>query len=152
MIKERYVDFETAKLLKRKGFDERCKGFYSIWNNLNGDKDYGKFKFWEGEGSCHSEFKDWKDYEMVSAPTYQMVCSWLRQKSIHITVHYSSPDVSLPFYGSLVNLKDGASLVLEKSFATAEEAEEHAVKFYLEKYMKDATKKKHTKGRAPKGV
>ena len=28
MITEDYISFEVAKILKEKGFDERCSGFY----------------------------------------------------------------------------------------------------------------------------
>ena len=31
MITEDYVSFETAKLLKEKGFDETCRAFWKNW-------------------------------------------------------------------------------------------------------------------------
>lgn len=62
ILREDYVSFETAKLLKEKGFDvytptryDYDGGFHSHGNHLIGDSD-------------------------ISAPTHQMAMKWLREK------------------------------------------------------------------------
>ena len=60
MITEDYVSFETAKLLKEKGFDEYC-GYY----NKTGE-------YWDYKTFNH------KGDEYISAPTLQMAMKWLR--------------------------------------------------------------------------
>lgn len=68
MITEDYVSFEIAKLLRRKGFDGRCRDYYNT------------------DGHFYSEdFKsDWNHgglgtITIFSAPTIQMAMKWLRE-------------------------------------------------------------------------
>lgn len=81
MITKDYVSFETAKLLKDKGFDEPCTHFYEFDKKLYNDMgDYFP------SGMRNSDF-DKKSTRAMSAPTYKMVIKWL------IEVHhiYASP-------------------------------------------------------------
>lgn len=80
MNKEQYVTYETAKLLKEKGFD---------WDT---DKVYERSLM-----ACRYE-----DYPM---PTQQMACRWLREeKNIYVT---AVPDIgnSLRFYPAIYVIK-----------------------------------------------
>ena len=75
MIKEDYVSFETAKLLKEKGFDSPC--FMAYYETNNGHKigyDVGRNNYqWDivnkenGLSNC-------------CAPTLQMAMKWLRKE------------------------------------------------------------------------
>ena len=71
MITEDYVSFETAKLLKEKGFDEPCECFYDTEHNdisiVNGWMDTSNSLLEEREFLCYS------------APTLQMAMKWLRE-------------------------------------------------------------------------
>ena len=67
MITEDYVSFETAKLLKEKGFDGRCTGMYS----RSGDLIRTNFK--RISASQKREFP-------IDAPTIQMAMKWLRDE------------------------------------------------------------------------
>jgi len=60
MITEDYVSFETAKLLKEKGFDEECYLHYSS---------DGKTQHWNYQSPVDG----------ISAPTLQMATKWLRE-------------------------------------------------------------------------
>lgn len=65
MITEDYVSFETAKLLKEKGFDEYCFAYY-----------------YTPEFISHSSFEQKNtelNDEVYSAPTLQMAMKWLRE-------------------------------------------------------------------------
>lgn len=76
MITEDYVSFETAKLLKEKGFKEECLTRYDSKGNF-----------------VEEEYKFNWNFQTVdtSAPTLQMTMKWLREVyNIHITIHYSS--------------------------------------------------------------
>ena len=84
MITEDYVSFETAKLLKEKGFNEPCVYVY-----------------------CHDSSEDiWDaDKEDIACqkPTLQMAMKWLREKHnlfIQITVDFS--DGAYPMYDACV--------------------------------------------------
>ena len=66
MITEDYVSFETAKLLKEKGFEERIRSWYD--NN-------GVFH----EEGCRMSNSDCLP-PTVMAPTLQMVMKWLREE------------------------------------------------------------------------
>lgn len=65
MITEDYVSFETAKLLKEKGFDESVNRFYEIST--------GKPSLVRSE-YCRNSFTT-----SYSAPTLQMTLKWLRE-------------------------------------------------------------------------
>jgi hypothetical protein len=71
MITEDYVSFETAKLLKEKGFDEECSCFY---DNI---VDYGTPGL-EVDGRLYYENSALDDEE-YAAPTLQMAMKWLRE-------------------------------------------------------------------------
>lgn len=75
-IKEDYVSFETAKLLKEKGFDERCTHYYKN----------EKYLVDLGNSNIHSYANSDLVEEFV-APTLQMAMKWLRKEhNIHIQI------------------------------------------------------------------
>lgn len=65
IMKEAYVSYKTAKLLKEKGFDEKCHSSY--WGS-NDNIDYTDFplNYNDNNSSC-------------SRPTHQMAMAWLRE-------------------------------------------------------------------------
>ena len=87
MIKEAFVSFETAKLLKEKGFNEYCWKLYELGDLdnpilLNGFELDGDGKFWDNKylelyKKEHSYIND-----ICSAPTIQMTMRWLREKHL----------------------------------------------------------------------
>lgn len=115
MITEDYVSFETAKLLKEKGFDESLHYVYqpntktpiyvTTPKNFNG-----------GENR-------------YSAPTLQMAMKWLREvhkifiRVIQSHIEYCACEI---YYG-IVNYYN-----FRESFASYEEACEAAIKYCLE--------------------
>lgn len=99
MIEERYVNFETAKLLKEKGFNEECMGFYSDDN----------FGISTGE----TRNSEWKD-GYISAPTQQMTLAWLREvHNLHIIICVDDLDWSY----QIVNFKDKLDVQYIKDLA-----------------------------------
>ena len=69
MIEEDYVSIEVAKLLKEKGFDERCRQYY-----------YKDNLILSRNGICNEELNNYKEVgEGWSAPTPQMVMNWLEE-------------------------------------------------------------------------
>ena len=74
MIKESYVSFETAKLLKEKGFDAEC---YTAYNSD------GKLKY----GTMPVVKSEIRHLDYILAPTHQMACAWLRSKGYSIEVY-----------------------------------------------------------------
>ena len=66
VITEDYVNFEIAKLLKEKGFDEKCVGFYSVDGKFFGESTYRNNWTPERSGS-------------INASTIQMAMKWLRE-------------------------------------------------------------------------
>ena len=65
MITEDYVSFEIAKLLKEKGFNECCYGYYYEPKHLS----HNTFDI------TNSELEE----DSCSAPTLQMAMKWLRE-------------------------------------------------------------------------
>ena len=73
MITEDFVSFEVAKLLKEKGFDEKCSQWY-VANEPQEGLVVGGF----GENQFY-----------INAPTLQMAMKWLREKGFHINASIS---------------------------------------------------------------
>lgn len=136
-IKEDYVSFEIAKLLKEKGFDEGCsfvvnaisKGVMPVsWPTTNSDIEDEKAS-------------------LIALPTLQMAMKWLREvHKLVITVSignennkgntdYSNPDRWFYFF-DITNEKgvviDTEYDPLSNEFPTYEEACEAAIKYCLE--------------------
>lgn len=129
MITEDFVSFETAKLLKEKGF---YQDFYNslipVWH-YNGNKKV--LSFTEDDG-YPSEIQEW-----YSAPTLQMAMKWLREVHhipIEILWHYdSNSDVEEWYFVHHAELRILPNNI--SYFDTYEEACEAAIKYCLEKLI-----------------
>ena len=73
MIKETYVSFEVAKLLKEKGFNWRTQYVYTL----------------DGTGSTPPKIGNWKAKSNIQKPTQQMAMAWLREHGLHINASIS---------------------------------------------------------------
>ena len=71
MIQEDYVSYKTAKLLKKKGFDEPCEGFYVNSGVLSHTLSNANNSKWDEEKYTIG---------YISAPTLQMAMKWLREE------------------------------------------------------------------------
>jgi len=110
MITEDYVSFETAKLLKEKGFDIPVKYYY--WKDT----------------TIHSSCYNWnEETEKYSKPTLQMSMKWLREVyKLHIEPHIQTYK---NYNGNIYNL-DG-ELLLGFTGESPEQACEVAIKYCL---------------------
>ena len=92
MIKEDYVSFETAKLLKEKGFNEYCWKLYELGDCnipvlLNGFELSDKSGFWNNKYLELYKKEHCYINDICSAPTLQMAMKWLREdKKILISI------------------------------------------------------------------
>lgn len=134
MITEDYVSFETAKLLKEKGFNELCHGYFRK-DNPNDLVELAQAANWNDEPF------------FTSRPTLQMAMKWLREvHNIHIEVritnHSLSSLIDVPrYYWIIVNSKevkwmDESTAHQPMSYETVEEACEAAIKYCLENLIK----------------
>ena len=141
MITEDYVSFETAKLLKEKGFDWPCHATYDT--AVTG----GKPKFSEYEVLSYFPYgmknTDDKYSMIISAPTPQMAMKWLREKGFHI---YSPMEIDYDedergdkwyhdaaYYPEISRVSDGKIMYDDGAlYATPEQACEVAIKYCLE--------------------
>lgn len=78
-MKEAYVKFGTAQLLKEKGFDWDCHHFYYRKNN---GKIVEKWMQFIVDRNSDRWINPYAEY--ISAPTQQMAMRWLRKRGIHI--------------------------------------------------------------------
>lgn len=131
MITEDYVSFETAKLLKNKGFDETGRAFWKVWNNhtiLCSCSTYHLFEYCDN--SMLEQYNDGEELN-IAAPTLQMVMKWLREvHGLYITIthrfsHNADNDVCFGYYVNIYTAQDGEWLKYE-------EACEAAIKYCLE--------------------
>lgn len=91
-IQEDFVSFETAKLLKEKGFDEPCWFWYNP---------IGEFRRHYSEPAKSSPC-----YE-IACPTLQMAMKWLRiEHNIHIEPHIVRTKCSYGYMPNYIDLKE----------------------------------------------
>lgn len=122
MITEDYVSFETAKLLKEKGFDEKC---HMCWDEIT------KVIESADEYATNSELLA----TYISAPTLQMAVKWLREeKGIAIIPVLSSILDNEKFLWDIkiVVAKTGERYSQGWIYEKQEEAFDTAIKYCLE--------------------
>ena len=146
MITEDYVSFETAKLLKEKGFDAECDYLYADGELLRAQ---GFTCNWNNGETLFADYKN-----ECSAPTLQMAMKWLREvHNIHIEVNlsFSEDPIKYPtfYYVYILDSKSGNSIIkpaaridglnplvdvdnVPRNFNTYEQACEAAIKYCLE--------------------
>lgn len=135
MITEDYVSFETAKLLKEKGFDEECRAFWKEWN--------GQIILCHCSSShvfewCHNSMLEGynDDSELnVSAPILQMVMKWLREThNLHIGVLVTYQYLPRKYEVHVMHTEKCEDIVVHPgtNFNTNEQACEAAIKYCLE--------------------
>ena len=124
MITEDFVSFETAKLLKEKGFDVNCYTHYSS----DGQNVYYNYQ---------------TPSDGINMPTLQMAIKWLRKKGFHIFVpleiDYDEDERGnkwyhdAAYYPDIIRVSDGKTMYDDGSlYAEPEQAYEVAIKYCLE--------------------
>lgn len=124
MITEDYVSFETAKLLKERGFDVETE--HKMWYVI---KQFSTGCHWN---SCTYKVGDiTREYDKdccIPMPTLQMAMKWLREvHKLHIEPHIQSYK---NYNGNIYNL-DG-ELLLGFTGESPEQSCEVAIKYCLE--------------------
>lgn len=125
-ITEDYVSFETAKLLKDKGFDAVCRTAYETITNEH-----------EVE-QC--SLSSWGELNQVKRPTLQMAMKWLREvHHYYIQVMFDSwaSGRRLGYFVVIHKTDSDFEMMLhyavdEAFYKTYEEACEAAIKYCLE--------------------
>ena len=125
MIQEQYVSFETAKMLKEKGFDELC---YMYYPKTGGEVE---------ELSLHE--LNYERENFIKAPTQQLTMCWLREVH-HLNIEPYFEYYLLGYSAEIKYTNKDTPLYLfeylrEKWFNTYEEACEEAIKYCLEKLI-----------------
>ena len=131
-ITEDYVSFETAKLLKEKGFDEICS--YE-WGIPNVDKGYVLQKWIIDNGQIkNSDLID----GAYTAPSQSLALKWLREvHNIHIEIYRTACGYlyivsNIPYGTDLYNPEYGGDDENSGQWTTYEKAVEAALKYTLE--------------------
>ena len=129
-LDEDYCSFEVAKLLKEKGFDWMCNGYY------NKDDENSEPYFGDGEGAdnWNNQAPSVKDL-WCSAPTHQMAMKWLREKGIFVEITAISLEIiTFEFEIKVIDKEHGFAFYPKSGCnekPTYEEAVEAALKYCL---------------------
>ena len=133
MVTEDYVSFETAKLLKEKGFDEKCFNFYQDDTTNN---EGIKFNNWYGSEYSNSEIG-----RRFAAPTLQMAMKWLRKEKNLCIEPYRT---ACGYLSTISKIPTGSELYAQEyegddedsgQFTTYEKSCEAAIRYCLEKLI-----------------
>lgn len=131
-MKEDYVSFKIAKLLKRKGFDWTCSVVY----DLERPKSCEINKYYTNFGD--SNHNKWSD--LVSAPTIQRAMKWLREiHHIHTDIIIEGNSSCIKYYSNIrpfrimypTRFGDSIDTIKIGTYNTYEEACESAIKYCL---------------------
>ena len=128
-INEEYVSFETAKLLKEKGFNVECLMSYVDKELMN---------VYDSDFPSEYELVNC-DSEVVDAPTLQMAMKWLREiHNLHVDIDPSEGD----WKPNIIELENWSCVDNgEISICnTYEQACEAAIKYCLNNLVKDEQK------------
>lgn len=133
MITEDYVSFETAKLLKEKGFDEKCMSYYG-----HGEFQLGHPKYMKSNTDRDGVACNGVPYDAYNDPTLQMAMKWLREE--HNLFVFPFPQMNTnKFWVEIFQLSDSQEWVnlycesIElQDYQTQEEACEAGIKYCLE--------------------
>jgi hypothetical protein len=129
MITEDYVSFDTAKLLKEKGFDCCCRVWYAEYTSQYETEKYISIQF-----DNHNKFDE--NYKFVCfAPTLQMAMKWLR-KVHNIDIDIQSywkikPKYHIHGYKYRLHYNNAPNHDINQSFNSYEQACEAAIKYCL---------------------
>ena len=145
MITEDYINFETAKLLKEKGFDESVTHYYFTQITHVGFKNYPTGVLYTDSYPQHQN--NYKN--KVAAPTQALVMKWLREVykviPIILTGDNRHDGVIIYYWFRIDTIKNGRwkDAVYredEIEYPTYEQACEAAIKYCLENLVKDEQK------------
>ncbi len=122
-MKDEYVSFETAKIAKEKGFDEKTIDWYSEKGEL-----INLYYAWTWNTN-----KGNRDDFVCSAPTQSLLQRWLREvHEMQAEVHSYHRGESGYTYYEVVTGKCGEGFITTSNFKTYEEALEHGLQKALE--------------------
>ena len=122
MVEEVYVSFETAKLLKEKGFEEKTYCNYYLGGKFNG-------KFEESSNLNWNKFFK----TPIAAPTQAMAMKWLREvHNIHIDICSIWDDIHWLYQVFVITPRTARNSYVDKMLYTSyEQACEVAIKYCL---------------------
>ena len=132
MVTEDYVSFETAKLLKEKGFDEDCRYFYDYEKPKSGYLSNERY----GERIHNSN--DYEGRELAACPTLQMAMKWLIEThKLHIEPTPYPHEDGVFYWAYKIAFLDSDTLAVmvvrkKAGFDSKEKACEAAIKYCLE--------------------
>ena len=134
MITEDYVSFETAKLLKEKGFDEATNRYYNAQCDQIRTVSDTFMWHWNNEEFVKRVLMD----GAIAIPTLQMAMKWLREeKKLNCIIDVSfnqNGNGETEYYFSVWENKPPYDLLREspQTFSTYEKACEATIKYCLE--------------------
>ena len=137
MIQEDYVSFETAKLLKEKGFDVPCNTFFVVGENKK-DRTKERFSYSSVIADRNSYNSELPEHEYVSAPTLQTAMKWLREvHNLSVEVYrtacgYVSCIVAIPSGTDIKFLEEEGDDLPSGQYTTWDKACEAGIKYSLE--------------------
>jgi hypothetical protein len=121
MIEEAYVSFETAKLLKEKGFDEQTVRCYNLKKELCACQYIG-----------NETINSTPNY-LIAAPTLQMAMKWLLKKyNIFICVLFLEESNGFGYTIENIVKKEYITTSKNSSYKEIENACEEAIKYCLD--------------------
>ena len=126
MIAEDYVSFETAKFLKKKGFDAVCTMIYTA----DGELLYTDVKHHNMYAVTNKQLEYYTD---IIAPSQSMAMKWLREaQKINIEIiTYWTKDRNM-VYGNRIVHDNVVLKEIDVAYCSYEEACEAAIKYCLE--------------------
>ena len=132
MQKEDFVSFETAKLLKEKGYNEPTQYCYDMQGNLHDAKD-NFFTIDKGltQYNNHDNYDTIPVFSGATAPIIQEVLRWLRiAKHVFIEIGFNRWNKYYMAHIFNMDNPDEDPFKVTTHFDSYEEAADHAIRYY----------------------
>ena len=144
MITEQYVTFETAKLLKRAGFDVPTRGIYRT--NRTGEYSFAEYNIKRTTDDLSWNISDGFRYEYL-APTQSLAARWLREiHGIVVDVVFEPPKRVKDWRYFIGDMEDmvwaGDFIPSDGRYDTYEEAMEAGIEEALQLIIKNKENEK----------
>jgi len=123
-ITEDYVSFETARLLKKAGFNVPVRTFYN--------PKYRGEKVSDGTALINYNADPEDGSVLCSAPTLQMACKWLREiHDWHISILVKKNYGQICYFTVVENITTNKEIYTNTNIANCQQATEAAIKYCL---------------------
>lgn len=143
-MKNIFIPYEIAKQLNETGFDEPCMGYYAMVDEYNKE-----IKLFIEVDYCPSTniinisddcyFYNYNTTDCISAPTWEQVFKWFRERGYLFVIGYDFSDKKYNYKIVVIKKHNEISRITSENYPTYEQARENLALELIELYKNETT-------------